>query len=114
MGMLEGKRVYLSGPVEGVEDEAPGAFAKAAQACYRAGAVEVFDPMAPDVQARREPYGYGRGMHLLDDLHELTTRAVRAGRMAPYYDAVVMMPGYGPHQGCFLEMREAKEAGDGD
>ena len=108
MDNLKGKTVYISGPITDTED-APERFAEATKVCRDLGAVEVFNPMDPDVQAWRE--GFDHDMHILSDLHILTQTAMRNGKMCAAFDAIVMLDGYGASKGAFAEQRCAEACG---
>lgn len=99
---LNGKRVYLSGPMTGIPDLNVPAFAEAAEACHEAGAVVVFNPTTAWGQLDRPLSWYMR-----NDLHRLA----QSDGDGPYFDAIVMLPGWYASDGATLEYQVARACG---
>ena len=78
---LDGMRVFLSGPMSGVDDLNRPAFAEAKRVCEAAGAEFVFDPTHAWGHSDRP-----REWYMLRDIHRLSGK--------PEYDNVLANYGY--------------------
>lgn len=102
---ITGKRVYLSGPMTGIEDYNRAAFDRAALDVMDAGAYEVYDPSEHiDEYAQ---LSHERCMAL--SLRELIAERPWVDEVEPYYDLLVSLPGWQDSAGARLE-REVAEA----
>lgn len=99
---FDGKRVYLSGPMTGIPDWNAPAFADAKRAVMAAGAESCFDPAAAWGHHDRPASWY-----MSHDLHHLT--AMDGER--PYFDAIVLLPGWYASEGASLEYQVARACG---
>ena len=111
---LRGKRVFLSGPMTGIEHYDVVGFALAHAICKERGAVYIFDPTH---QWFRESLEDGeRKSHedyMRSCVHELTREDF--GRThepcAPYYDLLVLLPGWDGSDGSRHERETAVACG---
>lgn len=102
MGLIEGKRVFLSGPMTGLPDFNREGFAEARRACEAMGATVVFNP--------REAWGHtdkDRSWYMRRDLHRLTL----SDGDEPMFDLVVQLDGWEHSNGAWCESRVAEECG---
>jgi len=96
---VEGRNVYISGPIDGDADAARK-FALVHRACIDGGARTVFNPMAGAVQVRRP--NWTREQHMLADVSTLTNGTT---------DMVLLMPGWTGSEGASLEHKVATACG---
>lgn len=110
MKRLEGKRVYISGPITG-EEGAALSFARAFQTCVEARALWTMNPMAAGEQAGRAGYSYAD--HMRADLHALTQSVIGPETKAvkPCFDVLLQLPGWNASEGAVLERRVADACG---
>ena len=102
---ITGKKIYLSGPMTGIEDYNRAAFDRAALDVMGAGADEVYDPAEHiDEYAR---LSHERCVAL--SLCELVAEIPWVEEIEPYYDMLVSLPGWHDSAGARLE-REVAEA----
>lgn len=105
---LHGRRVYLSGPMTGIEDLNRGPFNDAQKVLEEHGA-EVYNPArlserwAPEETRPQSD----REQALHQDLREL----LRMDADGPYYDAVARLHGWAASDGATLENAVAKHVG---
>ncbi len=99
---LHGKRVYLSGPMSGIEDLNAKAFAQARFVCMQLGAREAFNPVTAWGHVDRD-----KGWYMRNDLHRLT---LSYGNR-PYYDYLVLLDGCEMSEGSLLESAVAAASG---
>lgn len=107
---LEGKRVFLSGPMTGCRHYNVAQFATAhAIVAKDRGAAHVFNPAQKWVNEREE---FARGKthedYMLDCVHELTRRDFRG---KPYYDLLVSLPNWHMSEGAAHERDVAEHCG---
>lgn len=99
---ISGKRVYLSGPMSELPDFNEPAFAAAKRACVDAGCEVCFNPATAWGHHDRP-----RAWYMSHDLHHLT--AMDGER--PYFDALVLLPGWYASEGAQIEYQVARECG---
>lgn len=111
---LNGKRVFISGPMSGLKRCNVAAFAEAHADIREAGAGEVFNPAINYLQEYGERAD--RKVHadyMADCLHELTKRKCFGLTLREYapmkYDLLVSLPGWEESEGARFE-REAAQA----
>lgn len=105
---LAGRRVYLSGPMAGVDDPRL-AFGPVAERLRDAGAF-VWDPSELSGMSWFPFPEWSLPMReqaMDEDLHELT----RQTATGPYYDALVLLPGWESSRGARLEREVAAACG---
>lgn len=108
---VDGKNVFLSGPVTGRErDEVLAEFEEAEEICNESGAFNVYVPINEvSADATHE-------QAMLECLHELTS-AYNASNdpsryvPTPYYDVLVQLPGWKFSFGCITEATVAMMCG---
>ena len=99
---MRGKRVYLSGPMSGYPDWNEPAFEDAKWACLLAGAEVAFNPCTAWGHHDRP-----RSWYMARDLHVLT---MMDGER-PWFDCVVLLPGWYASAGAQAEQLVAHECG---
>lgn len=99
---LEGKRIYLSGPMTGMADWNREAFGEAARYLRNMGA-QVFNPAFSAPVGKGEPHS----SYILRDIHELTSNM--GGK--PYYDMLAQLPGWDRSRGAQVELIVARACG---
>lgn len=99
---LEGKRIYLSGPMTGMKDWNREVFEEAARYLRNMGA-QVFNPAFSSETRKGDPHS----AFMLRDLHELTSNM--DGK--PYYDMLAQLPGWGNSKGAQVELIVARACG---
>ena len=103
---FDGKHVYLSGPMTGLEDYNRPAFNAAEERVRAEGAADVFNPAH---------FGLGRPheSYMLDTLHELTQSVWDDGlmRYVPYWDVIAMLPRWAFSKGAKVERAVAEAIG---
>ena len=102
---IKGKRIYLSGPMTGIEDHNRPEFDGAVLDLLGAGADEVYDP-AEHIDEYAS-LSHERCMAL--SLRELVAERAWVAEIEPYYDMLVSLPGWQDSAGARLE-REVAEA----
>lgn len=100
---LDGMRVFLSGPMSGVDDLNRPAFAEAKRICMDAGAEFVFDPTTAWGHSDRP-----REWYMLRDIHRLTEPGDGDG---PFFDCLVRLDGWHLSNGAWRESTVADECG---
>lgn len=110
---IKGKRIFMSGPMSGLDRYNVAAFAEAHEDLKRAGAGEVFDPAISYLLEHGERASVKEHAdYMADCLHELTKRrhhGLSPDRYAPMkYDLLVSLPGWERSPGARFE-REAAE-----
>lgn len=109
-GIFEGKRVFISGPMTGMEGWNRAAFAGVRGALAGAGAADVMDPAG--ISAGDDRHGHAHWM--LWTLRELTSysRPERpGGDRRPYWDALVLLDGWEGSAGARTERAAAEACG---
>ena len=99
---INGKFVFLSGPMTGLPDLNRKAFAEAEELCLSLGAKIAFNP--------REAWGHtdkDRSWYMRRDLHRLTL----SDGDEPMFDLVVQLDGWEHSNGAWCESRVAEECG---
>ena len=104
---VKGRRVYLSGPMTGIEDYNRAAFDRAALDVMDAGADEVYDP-AEHIDEYAQ-LSHERCMAL--SLRELIAEILWVDEVEPYYDMLVSLPGWEKSAGATLEREVAIACG---
>jgi len=111
---LNGKRVFISGPMSGLKRYNVAAFAEAHADIREAGAGDVFNPAINYLQEYGERAE--RKVHadyMADCLHELTERKYFGVTLSEYspmkYDLLVSLPGWERSEGARFE-REVAQA----
>ena len=102
---ITGKKLYLSGPMTGIEDYNRAEFDGAVLDLLGAGADEVYDP-AEHID-EYESLSHETCMAL--SLRELIAERPWVEDIEPYYDMLVSLPGWQDSAGARLE-REVAEA----
>ena len=108
---FNGKRVFLSGPMTSKPDWNREAFAQAEERCYELGAKHVFNPALTAPEDGEPTAAHEQYMNAT--LHELT-RWWRRGHIIqsrPFYDVLVMLPGWGTSKGANREYDVAESIG---
>lgn len=106
---LEGKRVFLSGPMTGREHFNVAAFATAHAIVKEHGARFVYNPAIQWLQERKEEAeGKTHEDYMLDCVNELTRRDFRN---KPYYDILVSLPDWYHSEGAAHERDVAEHCG---
>lgn len=101
---LDGLKVFLSGPIEGMRD-ASRPFSKAAKKARKAGAVDVFNPVTSCAMFQmRQPGQYARYR-----LHEVTRGDLQRDEFE--YDVVLMLDGWRESAVCVAEAAAAMVCG---
>jgi hypothetical protein len=100
---LQGKHVFLSGPMTGLPDHNRAAFADAERWCVTHGAEVAFNPTTAWGHADR-----GRAWYMLRDIHRLTEPGEADG---PLFDLVVQLDGWERSNGAYCECRCAEACG---
>ena len=111
MAGVDGKFVFLSGPMSGIEDWNRKAFARAEAELYELGAEYVFNPAQDAPKTDFDPYGHGYWMACT--LHELTKLPQHRGDsgFSPVYDLLVRLPGWEDSEGAMTEFAVACACG---
>ena len=103
---FDGKNVYLSGPMTGIEKFNRPAFNAAEERVRAEGAADVFNPAH---------FGLGRPheSYMLDTLHALTDAVWDEGllRYVPYWDVIAMLPRWKRSKGARVEKKVAEAIG---
>lgn len=107
------KRVFISGPMSGVEHYNAAAFAEAHAILREHGALEVFDPSWEWM--RRDEAEPGHDVYLRRCLNELTRPFVDVSGVEldryRHYDAVVQLDGWQDSAGAMTEYLVARACG---
>ena len=108
---IEGKSVFLSGPMTGLPKWNKEAFAKAEERLYELGAEWVFNPATDAPKTDFDPYGHDYWMACT--LHELTTLPQHYGDsgFSPVYDMLALLPGWEASKGARVECEVAHAIG---
>ena len=101
---LKGKRVYISGPMSGLPAMNRPAFRRAAEELEALGAYP-FDP-ANAWEHDDKPYEWC----MLHDLRMLTQISDYV-RGVPFFDLLVLLPGFESSQGALIELSVARACG---
>jgi hypothetical protein len=105
---VRGERVYLSGPMEGVENLNREGFREAERALYAMGAAFVFNPCErwrlPNGQLPNLP----REEFMRRDLNLLTTKTEREGGG---FSLIALLDGWGTSRGAKVELSVARAIG---
>ena len=102
---IKGKRIYLSGPMTGIEDYNRSEFDGAELGLLGAGADEVYDP----AEHIDEYASLSHEVCMARSLRELLAERPWVGDEEPYYDLLVSLTGWQDSAGARLE-REVAEA----
>lgn len=111
---LQSKRVFLSGPMTGIPHYNVDGFAVANAICKEHGARHVYNPAQ---QWLRESTEEGatkvHADYMRDCVHELTREDFGRQHLpfAPYYDLVVLLPGWAESDGSRIEYTVARACG---
>ena len=105
---LEGKVVYISGPMTGWEDYNKEAFDEAERMLREKGANGVFNPAT---SLPRYDQGWEREDFMLDDLDTLTMKYHEEEGIRPIFDYLVLLPLWWTSKGARLERSVAKAIG---
>lgn len=106
--ILEGKRVFLSGPMTGIEHNNVDSFALAHAICKEHGAAYVYNPAAAWLrETAEESAGKTHQDYLARTLRELT----RIDWGDSMYDYVVLLPGWAESEGARTEYEVARACG---
>lgn len=113
---VRGKRVFISGPMTGLDRYNVAAFAEAHADLREAGAREVFNPAISYLLEHGERAEVkGHADYMADCLHELTKRrhhGLALDRYAPMkYDLLVSLPGWRESLGARFERDAAQACG---
>lgn len=103
MSRVEGKNIYLSGPMTGVSGMNRDGFAAAEITCLEGGAEDVYNPADID----NDPDGATREQMMLDDIQHLVWWT---GAYEPC-DVVVQFPGWDRSRGSVVEHMVAAACG---
>ena len=111
---LQGKRVFLSGPMTGIPHYNVDGFAVAHMVCRQRGASQIFSPAKmlfnePLEDSKLKTHeDYVRAC-----VHELTREDFGRQHLpfAPYYDLVVLLPGWAESDGSRIEYTVARACG---
>ena len=109
---LAGKRVFLSGPMTGIDHYNVAAFAEAHAICKEAGAETVYDP-AHEWLTSREPE-QAHEAYMSRCINVLTRTAQSRDDWTvtePVWDALVQLDGWQLSDGATLEMQVARACG---
>ena len=109
MTHVRGRRVYLSGPMTGMEDWNRPAFDEAERrlVCEPFDAMGVYNP-ADNIDEMRS-LSHEKAMYL--SMHSLVSIDVAGSRFAPYYEVLVSLPGWEKSAGARLEREVAVACG---
>lgn len=99
---VNGKRIYISGPMTGIKDWNRQTFMEAAVYLRNNGAARVFNPAFNPIAEADTHSNY-----MTIDLHELTENM--DGK--PYYDVLAQLPGWEKSMGARVELVVAKACG---
>ena len=108
MSAVQGKRVFLSGPITGMPDGNRAAFDEAERLLRRAGARHVYNPCK--ALAHGAEAGHPHSWFMLRTLGELTSPVAAEGTGA-FYDMAVMLDGWRASEGASLEHEVARACG---
>lgn len=107
---LEGKNVFLSGPMSGMEHFNAAAFAEAHAICREMGARDVYDPSHEWMYDR-----HGEERHeswMMRCIHRLSSwTRTSAGEVRPSFDVMVQLDGWERSAGASLEREVAMACG---
>ncbi len=111
---VNGRRVFLSGPMSSMRNYNVGAFVDAHAILKELGAKEVYDPAIEYL--RQDGEAHGHEWYMARCLHELTrhteSRATIFGENSvPPYDLLVQLPGWEDSEGALTEFSVAKACG---
>lgn len=111
MTSVDGKFVFLSGPMTGLPNWNKEAFARAEARLYEAGATWVYNPAQDAPKTDFDPYGHEYWM--AEALHELTKLPQHRGDsgFSPVYDMLVRLPGWEDSEGAMTEFAVACACG---
>ena len=104
---FNGKKVYISGPVTGKRDFNRQAFLDAEVRLREAGASHVFNPTRYSEEWKDAPHQSA----MLACLHTLTRYTTDGRRNTPYFDVIVMLPGWRHSKGAMDEYDMARACG---
>ena len=109
MSAVQGKRVFLSGPITGLPDGNRAAFEEAELAIRKAGAVHVYNPRRALEHggAAGQPHSW----FMLRTLGELTSPKSTRNGTGSFYDMAVMLDGWRASEGASLEQEVARACG---
>ena len=99
---ISDRRIYLSGPMTGIEDYNAVAFAKAEGLCKALGAREVFNPQRAWINWDGDVPDWPRETFLRLDFQKLCTSRGRYPG-APWYDLLLHLPGWHDSDGAVRE-----------
>ncbi len=114
---VNGRRVFLSGPMTGLPDMNRPAFVVAHAKLVEMGALEVFDPAMRyvDVTNKTREWYIRRCLHHITWGEKLQTTEnvapTRNPRDVPYWHLLVSLPGWKMSRGAQLERLVAEECG---
>ena len=113
---VSGKRIFLSGPMEGIEHNNVAAFAEAHDYLKGAGADYVFNPAIGYLcQSQRHARLRTHEDYMTDCIHELTDRRKRTQGWEDLipckYDMLVSLPGWEESRGASTERAVAVACG---
>ena len=104
---IKGKRIYLSGPMTGIEDYNRAAFDATEVALLGAGADEVYDP----AEHIDEYASLSHERCMARSLRELLAERAWVVEIEPYYDMLVSLPGWRFSAGARVEREVATAIG---
>ena len=107
---VSGRRVYLSGPMTGIDSWNAKSFAMAHGLVKTLGARWVFDPSTAYVNWEGDQPSLGHEGFMRLDLHELT-KSVGPWPGSNYYDLLLHLPGWMESDGCQRETLVAMACG---
>ena len=107
MTHVNGRRVYLSGPMTGIEDWNRAAFDDAEKRLRELGAQEPYNPANFIEQFESRSHAACMYFSLVELLYE--ELSTEHGYSTPWYDLLVSLPGWEQSTGARLE-REVAEA----
>jgi nucleoside 2-deoxyribosyltransferase len=113
MTVFEGKRVYLSGPMSAFGAEGDWnreSFDDAEEFCLRNGANGVYNPGNLAPFAGEEPLR--NEQYMVRCINELSKNDWKCGEwFVPYYDIILMLPGFEDSDGAMVELAVAEACG---
>lgn len=113
LGNMNGRRVFLSGPMTGMPNWNRELFDDAEKYVRGKGARSVYNPAKLAPSGRVQPKQHAEYMR--ETLHELTassdTRGTNKNQRGLYYDAIVLLPGWKSSVGARMEMAVAESIG---
>lgn len=115
---VKGKRVFLSGPMSGLEHFNVDEFAKAHDVLRKAGASTVYDPAIEYLRSesvkdseRTHAYWMLRCIGELTSMTPMTPTNIFSIETQGKYDVLVSLPGWKRSRGARLERKVAKACG---